>query len=136
MLTLMTIFWQLKLPWLSTLLAVAGKRGALSSGTIVLTLAIGLAIGVAVAAYYLIRNQKPSTESLARGLFRELCRAHQLSGTQSKLVWQLATLLKLPCPATLFVDSSAWRIPEGDLDKKDWDKLQKIHKTLFQPPNV
>ncbi len=26
MLTLMTIFWQLKLPWLSTLLAAAGKR--------------------------------------------------------------------------------------------------------------
>lgn len=121
----------------SWMLIAATKRGTISVEFIVVCLAIVLTLALAVGAYFLMRNRTPSVESLSRSLFRELCRAHQLSGAQSTLVMRLAKGLKLACPATLFVDSTAWRIPEDSsedgLDRKDWEKLQTIQKMLFTP---
>ena len=39
-----------------------------------------------------------------RGLFRELCRAHRLSWTSRRLLWQLASWHRLACPAEVFVN--------------------------------
>lgn len=115
----------------------AARRGQIPVGFIVVCMAIVLTIALAVGAYFLMRNRQPSVEEQSRSLFRELCRAHQLSGAQSTLVMRLAKGLKLNCPATLFVDSNAWRIPEdsgeGSLSRKDWEKLQTIQKMLFMP---
>ena len=121
-------------------LLAATKRGHVSMSLIVVSIAICLTIALAVGAYFLFRNRQPSVEQQSRSLFRELCRAHQLSSAQSKLVMRLANCLRLPCPATLFVDSNAWQIPEGSgddgLDRKDWEKLLTIQKMLFTPPSA
>lgn len=121
----------------SFVLLAAARRGQISVGFVVVCIAIVLTIALAVGTYFFMRNRQPSIEEQSRSLFRELCRAHQLSGAQSTLVMRLAKGLKLNCPATLFVDSSAWRIPEdnskGSLDRKDWEKLQTIQKMLFMP---
>ncbi len=122
----------------SWLILAATKRGQIPVGFIVICIAIVLTIAVAIGAYFLMRNRQPSVEEQSRSLFRELCRAHQLTSAQSHLVMRLAKGLRLACPATLFVDSSSWRIPEdngeGSLDRKEWEKLQTIQKMLFMPP--
>lgn len=122
----------------SVMLLAATKRGQISVEFIVICIAIVLTFALGVGTYFLMRNRQPSVEERTRSLFRELCRAHQLSGAQSKLIARLAEGLKLSSPATLFVDSTAWRIPEdnseGSLDRKDWEKLQTIQKMLFMPP--
>ncbi len=119
------------------ILLAASKRNPISVEFIVICIAIVLTLALAVGTYFLMRNRTPSAESLSRSLFRELCRAHQLTGAQSKLIMRLANGLKLACPATLFVDSTAWRIPvdssEDGLDRKEWEKLQVIQKMLFTP---
>jgi hypothetical protein len=121
----------------SLVFLAATKRGQISLGLVVVCIAIVLTIGVAVGTYLFMRNRKPSLEEQSRSLFRELCRAHQLTSAQCKLVMRLAKGLKLNCPASLFVDSNTWRIPEdsgdGSLDRKDWEKLQTIQKMLFMP---
>ncbi len=121
----------------SLVLLAATKRSPISAGFVVLCIATVLTIGLAVGAYFVMRNRTPTSEGLNRSLFRELCRAHQLTGAQSALILRLAQGLKLACPATLFIDSSAWRIPEdtsaGSLDRKEWEKLQTIQKMLFMP---
>ena len=124
----------------SLVILAAAKRSQISVGFIVICIASTLTIALAVGAYYLMRHRQPSAEGKSRSLFRELCRAHQLSGAQSTLVMRLAKGLKLSCPAVLFVDSSAWHIPEdnseGGLDRKDWEKLLTIQKMLFMPPGA
>lgn len=121
----------------STVLLAAAKRSAISPGLIVICLASVLTIALAVGAYFMMRHRQPSVQEQTRSLFRELCRAHQLSSAQAKLVMRLAQGLHLSCPATLFVDNTAWRIPEdnaeGGLDRKDWEKLLVIQKMLFAP---
>lgn len=121
----------------SMMLLAAAKRSQISAGFVVICIAVTLTIGLAVGAYFLMRNRQPSADERTRSLFRELCRAHQLTRAQSTLVMRLAQGLKLACPAILFVDSTVWRIPEdnseGSLDRKDWEKLQTIQKMLFTP---
>lgn len=121
----------------SVMLLAVAKRGQVSAGFVVICIAIVLTIALAVGAYFVMRNRQPSVEEQTRSLFRELCRIHQLTGAQSKLVLRLAGGLKLSSPATLFVDSTLWRIPEdnseGSLDRQDWEKLQTIQKMLFMP---
>ncbi len=120
-------------------LAAAKKQA--STNTWVLVLATTLLVLASAAVFWLVKMRSKSEQDSARALFRELCRAHQLSSSQINLLRRLAVGLRLQHPGVLFMDSSVWRIPEDNndtkgLSKKDWDKLQAIQRILFMPAVV
>ncbi|MCC6509553.1 MAG: hypothetical protein IT423_10625 [Pirellulaceae bacterium] len=137
---LITTYTLTEQPLSYLLLAASSKRGQIPVGFLVVVAAILLTLGLAVVAFSIMRRRPQSESEQALSLFRDLCRAHQLTGMQRQLMLRLAGGLKLASPSTLFVDNTAWRIPEdnqeGGLDKKDWDKLQQIQRMLFMPANA
>jgi hypothetical protein len=73
-------------------------------------------------------------------LFNELCRAHQLSRGDIALLKQLATMLSLPSPSILMVDSTAWKLHEllrtNKIMQKKFEQLHKLQRTLYQEPRL
>lgn len=105
---------------------------------------MGLVLSVILTAlfcglYYLDRYRRGLPVDDPNSMFRELCRGHDLSGAERRLLKRLASGLELASPSVLFVDSSIWRLPDGSdrhqrLSKADWEKLLKLQCTLFLPP--
>ena len=100
--------------------------------------AVVLTIVLGVLTYWRFHKEIDARLDNTHFMFRELCRAHDLSGPQCQLLHRLALGLKLSNPSALFVDSSLWQIPEDrpgrrELTKKEWDRLQVIRRVLFTP---
>ncbi len=129
-------------PGFEYLLLAVSRRRQTNSGTSYVVFAVVALVALLVAAtFYLIRYQRSRPIDNAKTIFRELCRAHQLTNAQCKLVWRLATGLKMPHPSMLFLNSALWQIPEDTpgqkgLSKKEWDQLLHIQKMLFLAPPV
>jgi hypothetical protein len=101
-------------------------------------LAIGLTVLLGVIVYWRFREELSARLDNSHFMFRELCKAHDLNGSQCKLLQRLAGGLKLANPNSLFVDSSLWQIPEDGpggkgLTKREWDRLLVIRRVLFLP---
>lgn len=122
-------------PWL----LAASNQGAQA-----VVLGLGLVLSLVFTAlicglYFLARYRQGASADDHNAIFRDLCRAHDLTGAERRLLKRLAMGLQLSSPGSLFVDSSLWRLPDGSdrhqrLSKAEWDKLLKLQRTLFLPP--
>lgn len=111
---------------------------AQTSWTIFFGVSVALTILSGFALHHFLRNRLGVPLDNASSMFRELCRTHDLSGHQRRLVWRLACKLNLASPGALFVDSSLWRMPDDEasdkgISEKEWHKLLAIQRMLFQP---
>lgn len=93
-------------------------------------------LGVGGWGITIYRMSQPFDNPVA--LFRALCRAHDLTSPQRKLLLRMAQTLQLPSPSALFIDSGLWTIPEstgdgGDISRQDWEKIQALRCVVFLP---
>jgi hypothetical protein len=65
---------------------------------------LGVAVGVWVLARISSKQQTRRRTNYPRGLFRELCQAHQLSHGDKKLLQHIARWQRLPHPSRLFLE--------------------------------
>lgn len=93
----------------------SGTGGA--SGLVLAGIA-GLAIAIAVAAYYVFKFRSAQVIDNPTWLFHELCRKHELSSGQRQLLALLASAKGLSDPSALFIDAQLW-----DLDPVKHPKL-------------
>jgi len=99
------------------------------------TLAIG---GGAFSLWLGLCYRRTHRNDNSRALFRELCRVHELSRAERRLLISLATRLQLKAPCLLFIDSNLWGVPDAS-DQDDpsedlnWGKLRKLQRVLFSP---
>jgi hypothetical protein len=110
-----------------------GKNAQLHLNDLFMFLAIVLA--VAVAAWFLTRvarRERHRRTNSPRGLFLELCQAHELDRQSRKLLWRLATHGELSHPACLFLDPR--RLDPGqlpDLLPSQLQRLANLREQLF-----
>ena len=68
-----------------------------------------------------------------RGLFRELCRAHQLCWSDQRLLLAVARQQGVAVPARMFLEPDRFE-PERlkDLKEEQRSRVAKLHETLFR----
>lgn len=119
---------------------------ASGNGSQAMVLGLGMVLCVVIASiacgvYAFARYRNGSLSNDADSMFRELCRTHDMTPQQRRLMKRLATGLKLSCPSALFIDSSLWVLPSGSdkterLSAAEWNKLMNVQRTLFLPPSA
>lgn len=79
-----------------------------------------------------VRSEGPAALNSARGLFGELCRAHQLTRNDRRLLTHLARHHRLADPAGLFLDAR-WLDPSlcGPAWQKHAGRLRELRLALF-----
>lgn len=79
-----------------------------------------------------MRSEEPAALNSARGLFGELCRAHQLARNDRRLLTHLARQHRLADPACLFLDAR-WLDPAvcGPAWQKHAGRLRELRLALF-----
>lgn len=122
--------------WLATW--PIGAATAALSGWAWLLLGVLVGAGVGFGGWIAIRVRRNSSSDNSRALFRELCRAHELSRAERRLLSGLAMHLRLKAPCLLFIDSNLWELPnaseqENVVSELNWGKLRKLQRVLFSP---
>ncbi len=83
-------------------------------------------------------SQKPAANS--RKLFKQLCRVHELSGSERRQLEELARLHGIETPAVLMIDTSLWRVDElveaKKLQPKQRERLLTLQKVLYDQPRL
>lgn len=120
-------------------IAAANLHGTGLRTIIALAAAGSMVVTAALSYYFLVYRPKHFAHS-PRGLFRQLCRIHQLNGSQCGLLEKLATASKVVHPAILFLDAHAWSViddkgSEG-LSEKQKAALIKLRPMLFTHDQV
>lgn len=101
------------------------------SAMIVLTVVAGVGLVALMVRWYWNRYDYRKHRSAA-ALFAELCRAHQLSWSERRLLSQLAVMASLNPKAVLFVNPDVWarvlpRIPDPSYRQQ----LEQLRLRLF-----
>ena len=110
-----------------------GKNAQLHWNDLFMLLAIVLAL--AAAAWFLTRvarRERRRRTNSPRGLFQELCQAHQLDRQSRNLLWQLAKHQELSHPARVFLDPE--RFEPGQLPEllpTQVQRLANLRQQLF-----
>ena len=120
----------------SPLFLAVSRRHASTGSNAWLWLGLGvLAVAVGGAIYALVLYRNSLKVENARCLFRELCRAHQLTSSKRQLILKLANRLEIADPCVLFMDSTLWKMPDPQganaLTGKQWDRLRACQRELF-----
>ncbi len=102
---------------------------------LVMLLVVGVALAGLFGGIYLHRKFLGKPLLNRHKLFAQLCRAHQLTGTQSRLLRNLADRLKLPTPSVLMLDVGLWQLDDllqnKIIDARRFELLQTLQRTLY-----
>jgi hypothetical protein len=115
-----------------------GKNAELHWNDLFMLMAI--VVAVTAAAWFLTRlarRERHRRTNSPRGLFQELCRAHQLDRQSRNLLWRLAKHQELSHPASLFVDPERFdpaRLPA--LLPAQAQRLATLREQLFSEEAV
>ncbi len=114
------------------------NTGIYNSAIILLLIFVGISLScicVQLTKAFSARN----TEN-HRKLFLQLCRAHQLSGSERRLLEHLAALVGLDTPAVLMIDASRWHLErltrEKKIDTQHQERLLTLKKMLYDQPRL
>jgi hypothetical protein len=94
---------------------------------LVLVLAV---IGIVLLTKRCVAESERRRTSSPRALFRELCRAHQLSWSDRQLLLKLAAWHALPDPALLFIEPARFQVAAGLDDYRE--RLAQLQRQLFE----
>lgn len=83
-----------------------GRAAQFHASDLIAVIAVVVAIGVGLyfLSRWMQRNEQPQRTNNPRGLFRELCRAHELDRTTRRLLQQIARHQQLSHAARLFLE--------------------------------
>jgi hypothetical protein len=118
-----------------------GKDAELDLGTVLSCLLVAAAFFIAIGLLSRWAAPKERTGSYRspRALFRALCRAHGLDGSQRRLLQRLARSRQLPQPAALFVEPECFSASTLSPELQGQNAaLQTLYATIFGdlPPKV
>jgi hypothetical protein len=115
------------------------RNAEIYNGGVVLILAvIGLALCWACLCLTKQFSKKPAANP--RKLFKLLCRAHELAGSERRQLERLARLSSLENPAILMIDSTLWKVNElviaKKLQPKQGERLVALQRILYDQPRL
>ena len=115
------------------------RNAEIYNGIVVLLLAmIGLAL--TWACRYLTKRLIAKPAADPRKLFKQLCRAHELTSSERRQLEHLATLLGIDTPALLMIDASLWNFEiltnAKKLQPKQRERLLSLQKVLYDQPRL
>lgn len=115
------------------------RNAEIYNGIVVVLLGLaGLAL--TWACIYLTKRFSNKNAANPRKLFKQLCRAHDLSSSERRQLENLARLRGLEAPAALMIDASLWKLDEltsaNKLQPKQRDQLLATQKILYDQPRV
>ena len=115
------------------------RNAEVYNGLVVLLLAmIGLALSWACLCLTKRFTTKPAAKP--RKLFKQLCRAHELSRSERRQLEHLARLLGIDNPAILMIDASLWNVEILTNVKlsqpKQRERLLSLQKVLYDQPRL
>ena len=115
------------------------KNAEIYNGIVVVLLAL-VGLGLSLACVYLTKLFSAKPAANPRKLFKQLCRAHELSGSERRQLEQLAKLTGVENPAVLMIDSSLWNVDElvaaKKLHPKQCDRLLTLQRVLYDQPRL
>lgn len=95
-----------------------------------LVVTVGLGLTWLVVTWLNRRRQR--RRHAPRKLFRDLCKAHQLTRRQRRMLWRLAQRRQLPQPALLFLDPQSWGLEQAEsLGAEAQRELTALQRRLF-----
>ncbi len=115
------------------------RNAEIYNGIVVILLAL---VGLALtwACVYLTKRFSNKPVANPRKLFKQLCSAHELSGSERRQLEHLASLLGLENPAILMIDSSLWDVDNlisaKKLQLRQRDRLLTLQKMLYDQPRL
>ena len=133
----MDLIAQMDLSEVSTHFKGGANRSTLSP-IIVLT-ALPVLAGAGIAALYHYSHPKTGSYQAPERLFHDLCKAHQLSRYEVRLMKEMAESLDSIEPSLLFLlvkrfDQAALRLGESDCKNKTTAAIESIRGRLFGFP--
>jgi hypothetical protein len=115
------------------------RNAEIYNGIVVFLLAL-LGLGLSWACVCLTKQFSNKSVANPRKLFKQLCRAHELSGSERRQLERLASLLGLETPAILMIDASLWNIDEltnaKKLQPRQSERLLTLQKILYDQPRL
>jgi len=124
----------------SVLRFIRSPRNAEVHNGIVVVFLVLIGLGLSWACVYLTKKFSSKSAANPRKLFKQLCRAHELSGSERRQLEQLAKLLGLETPAILMIDTSLWKVDElvssKELLPKQRERLMTLQRILYDQPRL
>jgi len=124
----------------SVLRFIRSPRNAEVHNGIVVVFLVLIGLGLSWACVYLTKKFSSKSVANPRKLFKQLCRAHELSGSERRQLEQLAKLLGLETPAILMIDTSLWKVDElvssKELLPKQRERLMTLQRILYDQPRL
>ncbi len=124
----------------SVLRFIRAPRNAEVYNGIVVVLLVLIGLGLSLACVYLTKKLSAKPVANPRKLFKHLCRAHELTGTERRQLEHLANLLGVETPAILMIDTSLWNVDElvnaKKLQPKQRERLMALQRLLYDQPRL
>jgi hypothetical protein len=124
----------------SILRFIRSPRNAEIYNGIVVGLLVLIGLGLTWACVYFTKSLNAKLAANPRKLFKQLCRAHELSGSERRQLERLAKLSELENPAILIIDSSVWNVDElvaaKKLQPKQRERLLTLQHVLYAQPRL
>ena len=115
------------------------RNAEIYNGIVILLLAL-VGLVVSWTCFYLTKRLTAKPVANPRKLFRQLCRAHELTGSERRQLEHLAKLLGIDTPAILMIDASLWNIDKlinaKKLQPKQRERLLSLQKILYELPRL
>ena len=112
-----------------------GENARLDAHDVLLGLAVltGVVVALWLLSQYVARREHARRTYSLRGLFNELCRAHNLDRAASKALWRLAQQEQLEHPARLFLEPERFD-RESPLVAENREAYRKLQRQIFGEP--
>ena len=115
------------------------RNAEIYNGIVIAFLAL-IGLGLTLACVYFTKRLSNKPLANPRKLFKQLCRAHELTGSERRQLEHLAKLLGVETPAILMIDTSIWNVDElvaaKKLQPKQRDRLITLQRVLYDQPRL
>ena len=124
----------------SVLRFIRSPRSAVVYNGIVVVFLVLIGLGLSWACVYLTKKFSSKSVANSRKLFKQLCHAHEFSGSERRQLEHLAKLLGLETPAILMIDTTLWKVDElvssKQLQPRQRERLMTLQRILYDQPRL
>jgi hypothetical protein len=115
------------------------RNAEIYNGIVIVLLAL-IGLGLTLGCIYLTKLLSSKPLANPRKLFKQLCRVHELTGSERRQLEHLAKLTGVENPAILMIDSSLWNVDEllatKKLQTKQRERLLALQRVLYDQPRL
>lgn len=124
----------------SVLRFIRSPRNAEVYNGVVIALLALIGLGLTLVCVYFTKRLSQKPLANPRKLFKQLCRAHELTGRERRQLEHLAKLLGVETPAILMIDTSIWNVDKlveaKKLQPKQRERLMTLQRVLYDQPRL